>query len=67
MKPKEFPEIEKKVLELYLGANMNLRDIALKIGVSRERARQIRQKAMRRLKINSKLTGNLPQFNTDKP
>ncbi len=55
--PPGFPEMERRLLVYLYMENKSLREIAEIFGYTRERARQLKQKALRRLRINSKLTG----------
>lgn len=48
--PKDFPEIEAKVLRLFFDQGKNLKEIAEILKISRERARQLQKKGLRRLK-----------------
>ncbi len=54
--PTGFPETERKVLVCLYVENKSLREIAEILGYTRERTRQLKQKALRRLRINRKLT-----------
>jgi len=49
--PHEMPEIEKKFLSLYFEEKKTLKDISEILCVSREKTRQIKQKAIRRYKL----------------
>ncbi len=52
--PENFPELEKEVLTLLFGLDDNepndLKQISIKLNISRERVRQIKEKALRRLR-----------------
>ncbi len=48
--PEDFPEIERFVIELHFNREMTFKEIAAKLNVSRERVRQAKMKAIRRLK-----------------
>jgi RNA polymerase sigma factor (sigma-70 family) len=48
--PQDFPENEKIVLHLLYTAELTLSEIAEKLNISRERVRQLKEKALRRLK-----------------
>jgi len=54
--PEDFPEKEKQVLYMLFYEHKTLKEIAENLGFTRERARQLKQKALRRLRINRKLT-----------
>ena len=58
---------EKQVLKLYFGIDgeeeMTLEEIAEEYGLSRERVRQIKEKAVRRLRHRSRSTNLEPYFN----
>lgn len=49
--PQNMPSPEKTVLKLFFEQQMDLNEISKKIGISREKTRQIKQKALRRLKL----------------
>lgn len=61
--PDDFPEFEKAVLKLSLIEGRTFKEIAEALGISRERVRQLKQKGLRRLKINKKLTQDLKGIN----
>ncbi|MEO0115793.1 MAG: sigma-70 family RNA polymerase sigma factor [candidate division WOR-3 bacterium] len=48
--PKDFPKNEARVLRLFFDQGKNLKEIAEILKISRERARQLKQKGLRRLK-----------------
>jgi len=48
--PKGFPEIEAKVLRLFFDQGKSLKEIAEVLEIPRERARQLKQRGLRRLK-----------------
>jgi RNA polymerase sigma factor (sigma-70 family) len=48
---KDMPEIEKKVILMLYQEQLTLNEIAQKLNITRERARQTKEKALRRLKI----------------
>lgn len=50
--PPNFPKLEKEVIIHLYQEDFTLKQVALKIGISRERVRQIREKALRRLKAS---------------
>lgn len=54
--PLDFPEIEAKILKLYLIEQMPLSEIAKSLNISRERSRYLKEKGLMRLKklINKK-------------
>ncbi len=54
--PSDMPEDEKKVLTLLFQDEFTLKEIAEKLGISRERVRQIKEKGLRRMRINSNQT-----------
>ncbi len=54
--PEEFPEDEKKILDLYFNQNKTLTEISLLLNISREKARQIKQKVLRRIRSKSDIT-----------
>jgi len=49
--PADFPEIEKKVLQLLYNDEKTLNEIAETLDISREKTRQLKEKALRRLKV----------------
>lgn len=49
--PTAFPTVEKQVLHLLYNEEFTLSEIAEKMNISRERVRQLKEKALRRLKI----------------
>lgn len=51
--------LETKVLELSYNENIPLTKIAQHLNISREKARQVLNKALRKIKINQKLTNSL--------
>jgi len=53
--PAGLPPIEKEVMRMYFIERKTLAEIAVSLHVSREKARQIRQKAFRRLRVTSDL------------
>jgi RNA polymerase sigma factor (sigma-70 family) len=61
--PGDFPEPEKAVLKMSLVEGRTFKEIALVLGISREKVRQLKQKGLRRLKINKKLTQDLRGIN----
>ena len=60
----ESPESEEKSLMLLKEGN-SLNEISEILGISRERARQLKQKALRRLKIDRELTVSLSGVNSE--
>ena len=54
--PSHMPEIEKMVLTLLFQEELTLKEIAEEIGISRERVRQLKEKGLRRMRINSNQT-----------
>ena len=54
----KIPAREAEVIRMFFGLNgsnpMSLEEIGLKFGLTRERVRQIKEKAVRRLKINER-------------
>ena len=53
--PFDMPENEKEVLILLYEEELTLREIACKLNISRERVRQLKEKALRRMRAKSKL------------
>lgn len=53
--PRDFPGVEMEVLELCLVKRLTLKEAAEKLGYAPERLKQLKSKAIRRLKINRKL------------
>jgi len=51
---------------MYFGKLMTLADIAGQLGISTERVRQLKQRLLRKLKINAELTKALYAVNRDK-
>ena len=49
--PEDMPDIERKILNLYFTEKKTLAQIAERLNISREKARQLKNKAMRRYKI----------------
>ena len=49
--PEDFPEEEKTVLNLHFNGKKTLNEIAAEMNTSRERVRQIKQKALRRMRL----------------
>ena len=60
---KNLLELEGKVLQLLFEEQKPLDEILNILGIPRERIRQLKQKALRRLKINSKLIKSLYSIN----
>ena len=54
--PTKFPELEAKILRLFFEERKTLNEISGILNISRERVRQMKQKALRRLKIGLKST-----------
>jgi RNA polymerase sigma factor (sigma-70 family) len=50
--PDNFPDIEKKVLAMFFLQEKTLKEIAEELDITREKVRQVKQKGVRRLKIN---------------
>ncbi len=48
----DMPDIEQKVIRLSFEHGLTLKEISSKLGITTERVRQIKQKALRRLKID---------------
>jgi len=48
----DMPDIEQKVIRLNLECGLTLKEISSKLGITTERVRQIKQKALRRIKID---------------
>ncbi|MEA2104736.1 MAG: sigma-70 family RNA polymerase sigma factor [Candidatus Cloacimonadota bacterium] len=51
--PENIPNIEKKVLGLLFNEEKTLKEISVILKISRERVRQIKEKGLRRLRLNS--------------
>ena len=51
--PDNTPDLEKKVLLLYFENQLTLNEIAKKLNITREKSRQLKEKGLRRLKLNS--------------
>jgi len=60
---KNLTSLEQKVFKLYFQEGKTLSQIAKKLGVHREKVRQIKQLLLRKIKINQKLTENLYAVN----
>ncbi len=54
--PQDFPDAEREVLKLCLVEGLTVKDAAKRLGYTPERLKQLKSKAIRRLKINRKLT-----------
>jgi RNA polymerase sigma factor (sigma-70 family) len=54
--PESFPEDERRILMLYVVEGKTIKETAKTLGFTPERVKQIKSKAIRRLKINRKLT-----------
>ena len=54
--PDNFPNIEKKILQLLFYEEKTLKEIAEILNISRERTRQLKEKALRRLRVTSNQT-----------
>lgn len=61
--PGNLSSIEKKVIKLFFEEHKTLNEISELLGIRRERVRQIKQKALRKLKINKKITEPLYSIN----
>jgi len=62
--PDSLNQIEKTILKHLFEDRMPLDKIALLLGLKRERVRQIKQKALRKMKINNNLTQSLYPLKT---
>lgn len=49
--PDSIPEIEKRLLKLHFEKEYTLKELAAELGLPRERVRQLREKALRRMRI----------------
>jgi len=49
--PAEMPALESKILQLCYGETLTIKEVSQRLGISAERVRQLRTKALRRLKI----------------
>ena len=54
--PENFPDDEKHILRICLVEGKTIKEAAKALGYSNERVKQIKSRAIRRLKINRKLT-----------
>lgn len=63
--PEKFPDIEAKVIKLYFENQNTLNEISELLGISRERVRQVKAKALRRIKLNKELTKSLYAVNNN--
>lgn len=61
--PREMPDAEAVVLQLLFKEGKTLNEISAELNISRERVRQIKQKALRRMKVNGTLTQSLYSVN----
>jgi len=59
----DLPELEAKILTMFLIERKTLREISQDLGMRREKVRQLKEKAIRQLKINQKLTESLYAVN----
>lgn len=48
--PSDMPDLEKEVITLCFQEQLSIKEIGIKLGISNEKVKQIRQKAMRRLR-----------------
>jgi RNA polymerase sigma factor (sigma-70 family) len=62
--PKDLPEIETKILRLAFEEHKTLKEIAQILNLPLEKTRQLKQKALRRLRLNPELTQALYAVNT---
>ncbi len=60
---KNLPKLEAKILKLSFEEQRTLNEISNILGIRRERVRQLKQKALRRLKVNLNLTKSLYSIN----
>jgi RNA polymerase sporulation-specific sigma factor len=63
--PDDIPKMEKEVLSLMYKQGKTLKEISVHFGISREKTRQLKSLALRRLKINKKLTKSLYAVNSN--
>jgi RNA polymerase primary sigma factor len=63
--PNEMPEMERKVLRHIYKEGKTLKEASGLLGIRRERAAQLKKLALRRLKINKKLTKSLYGINSN--
>jgi len=63
--PQTLPQEESTVMQLLYGEHRTLNEVASHLNISREKARQLRQKALRRLKVNTPLTESLLLVNNN--
>ncbi len=63
--PEKFPDIEAKVIKLCFEDQNTLNEISELLGISRERVRQVKAKALRRIKLNKELTESLYAVNNN--
>ncbi len=49
--PKNMPDLERKILRMLYEEQLTLKEIAQKLEISRERVRQLKEKALRRLRV----------------
>ncbi len=61
--PEKFPDIEAKVIKFYFEDQNTLNEISELLGICRERVRQVKAKALRRIKLNKELTESLYAVN----
>ncbi len=49
--PQNMPDIERKILRMLFEEQLTLKEIALELKISRERIRQLKEKALRRMRV----------------
>jgi len=54
--PQNMPDIERKILRMQFEEQLTLKEIAQELKISRERVRQLKEKALRRMRVTSNQT-----------
>ena len=54
--PQNMPDIEKKILRMLFEEQLTLKEISQELKISRERVRQLKEKALRRMRVTSNQT-----------
>jgi RNA polymerase sigma factor (sigma-70 family) len=52
--PQNMPDIERKILRMLFEEQLTLKEIAQELEISRERVRQLKEKALRRMRVKKK-------------